>query len=40
MKMKAMGLFEFGGPEVLKEITIEKPAPMEKEVLVKVLGQA
>ncbi len=38
MKMKAMGLFEFGGPEVLKEITIEKPAPMEKEVLVKVLG--
>ena len=38
MKMKAMGLFEFGGPEVLKEIMIDKPVPKGSEVLIKVLG--
>lgn len=38
MMMNAIGLFEFGGPEVLKPIKIEKPIPGRNQVLVRVQG--
>jgi NADPH2:quinone reductase len=36
--INAIGLTEFGGPKVLKRITIEKPTPKEHQVLIKVQG--
>lgn len=38
MLMNAIGLSEFGGPEVLKLMQLEKPAPGEKQVLIRVQG--
>ena len=36
--MKAMGLTVFGGPEVLRELSVDRPACGEKEILVQVKG--
>lgn len=38
MKMKALGLTEFGGPEVLKIIEMERPVPGKNQVLIKTIG--
>ncbi len=36
MKMKAIRIHEFGGPEVMKLEDIERPVPEADEILVKV----
>lgn len=38
MEMKAVGLFEFGGPEVLQTIAMEQPVPGDFQVRIKVQG--
>lgn len=38
MKMKALGLFEFGGPDVLKTIEVDRPRPREDQVLIRIQG--
>ncbi len=38
MKMKAIGLEEFGGPEVLQVIEMDRPRPADDQVLVRVQG--
>lgn len=38
MQMNAMGLFEFGGPEVLKKIAAARPAPGNNQVLIRTQG--
>lgn len=38
MKMKAIGLLEFGGPEVLETIEVARPKPLEDQVLIRVQG--
>ena len=38
MQMNAMGFYEFGKPDVFREIEIEKPQPGDDQVLIKVEG--
>jgi NADPH2:quinone reductase len=38
MLMNAIGLSEFGGPEVLTTIELERPVPNENQVLIRVQG--
>lgn len=38
MTMKVMGLQEFGGPEVLKLLELERPTPADHQILIRVLG--
>ncbi len=40
ISMKAMVYYEFGSPDVIQSVEIEKPVPGEKEVLVKVRAAA
>lgn len=35
--MKAIQVFQYGGPEVLKRVSIDIPKPKPKEVLVRVV---
>lgn len=36
--MKAVGLMAFGGPEVLQELSLERPVCGENQVLIQVEG--
>ena len=38
MKMNAIGLLEFGGPDVLKTIEVDRPQPREDQVLIRIQG--
>jgi NADPH:quinone reductase len=40
MKMKAVGFSEFGGPEVLRLVTLPVPSPGPDEVRVRVTAAA
>lgn len=38
MKMKVMGINEFGAPDVLKEMEVERPVPGDDQILIRVQG--
>ena len=36
--MKAIRIYEFGGPEVMKIVEVDRPVPAADEILVKVFA--